>query len=164
MRAAVQLQLIDGMMHCISMEAANCLSRLAEHFDLLWATGWQGRANQHLAPFLALPDLPHVDFGDAARFGSADWKLRPLELHAADRPLAWVDDNFESRCIVWAAERAAPTKLISVEPNRGLERPTRSCSSIGLAARLFRPRARSAQRRGPASQVCDLPQPAPPSQ
>jgi hypothetical protein len=118
---AVQLQLIDGMMHCISLSSGERLRRLAEHYDLVWASGWEGRANDYFPALLGIPQLPHIGFGRAARFGSAHWKLGPLDAYARDRPVAWVDDNFDERCDAWARERPAPTMLVPVDPRRGLE-------------------------------------------
>jgi hypothetical protein len=116
----VRFELIDGMMHRISITACESLRRLSEHFELVWATGWQARANDHFVEFLGLPPLSWVDFDDAARFGSAHWKLEPLDAYAKGRPVAWVDDNLDDACFAWAAARDAPTLLVPVDPRHGL--------------------------------------------
>lgn len=118
---AVQLQLIDGMMHCISLSAGERLRRLSEHYELVWASGWEGRANDHFPALLGIPRLPYLSFGRAARFGSAQWKLGPLEAYGRSCPIAWIDDSFDERCDAWARERPAPTMLVRVDPRRGLE-------------------------------------------
>jgi hypothetical protein len=118
---SVQLQLIDGMMHCISLSAGERLRRLTEHYELVWASGWEGRASDHLPQLLGIPKLPYISFGGAARFGSAHWKLDPLEAYGRSRPIAWIDDSFDERCDAWARERTAPTLLVRVDPRRGLE-------------------------------------------
>lgn len=68
-----------------------------------------------------MPELPHLSFDGAARFGSADWKLGPLDAYGQGRPIAWIDDCFDKRCAVWAQERPAPTKLIPIDARRGLQ-------------------------------------------
>jgi hypothetical protein len=117
---AIRFELIDGIAHRVSVGAGDLLRRLSDHFELVWATGWQARANEHFPELLGLPRLPYVDFGGAAKFGSAHWKLEPLEAYARGRPLAWVDDNFDDICFEWAAAREAPTLLVPVDPRHGL--------------------------------------------
>jgi hypothetical protein len=117
-----ELTLIDGMLHCISLGAGERLRRLAEHYELVWATGWEERANDHLPQLLGLPEsLPYLTFAGRAAFGSAHWKVDALDEYAGERPLAWIDDNIDETCRTWAAERAAPTLLVPTESDRGLE-------------------------------------------
>ena len=117
-----ELKLVDGMLHCISMAAGERLRRLSQHYDLVWATGWEERANDHLPSLLGLPErLPVLTFGGRAVFGSAHWKVDALDEYGGDRPLAWVDDNIDETCEAWAARRAAPTLLVPTESDRGLE-------------------------------------------
>jgi hypothetical protein len=114
--------LIDGVAHCISRPAGERLVRLSRHFDLIWATGWEERANEHLPLLLGLPgELPYLTFGSNARFGSAHWKLDAIQAYAGDRPLAWIDDNLDESCHTWAATRTAPTLLVETDPSRGIE-------------------------------------------
>jgi len=117
-----EIKLIDGMVHCISLPAGDRLRRLAAHYDLIWATGWEDRANDHLPSLLGLPEgLPVLRFGGHAIFGSAHWKVDAIDEYAGDRPLAWIDDNIDETCTEWAAARAAPTLLVPTESARGLE-------------------------------------------
>ncbi len=117
-----ELKLIEGMLHCISLPAGDRLRRLGEHYDLIWATGWEERANDHLPSLLGLPeDLPVLRFGGRAIFGSAHWKVDAIDEYAGDRPLAWIDDNIDETCTEWAAQREAPTLLVPTESDRGLE-------------------------------------------
>jgi hypothetical protein len=117
-----ELKLIDGMLHCISLAAGERLRRLAAHYDLAWATGWEERANEHLSPMLGLPNnLPTLTFGGRAVFGSAHWKVDALDEYGGDRPLAWIDDNIDETCITWANGRRAPTLLVHTDSDRGLE-------------------------------------------
>ncbi|HJX33030.1 MAG TPA: hypothetical protein VJ257_02430 [Solirubrobacterales bacterium] len=120
-RAMARFELIDGMVHCISLVAGERLRRLAEHYELIWATGWEDRANDYLPNLLGLPELPHLTFDGAARFGSAHWKLGPLDAYGQGRAMAWVDDNFDESCYEWARGRPEPTLLVPTEAHLGLE-------------------------------------------
>jgi hypothetical protein len=116
------LHYIDGVAHCIPPDTGPRLVALREHFELVWATGWEERANEHLPYILQLPfgDLPALRFDGRAVFGSAHWKLDALDEYAGDRPAAWVDDNLDEECIAWAESRAAPTLLVETKPPTGL--------------------------------------------
>ena len=104
---------IDGILHCIAESAGERLARLGERFDLVWATGWEERANEHLPRLLGLPgELPVLTFDGRAEFGSAHWKLDAIEAHAGSRPAAWIDDFIDDECRAWAERRTAPTLLI----------------------------------------------------
>jgi hypothetical protein len=115
-----RFELVDGMLHCISLRAGERLQRLAEHFELIWATGWEEKANYYLPQMLGLAELPHLTFDGAARFGSAHWKLGPLQTYGQGRALAWIDDNFDDSCYEWSRQRQEPTLLVPTEPAIGL--------------------------------------------
>ena len=116
------LHWIDGVAHCIPEDIGERLVTLAERFELVWATGWEERANDHLPYLLKLPfrDLPCLTFDGNAVFGSAHWKLDEIDLYAANRPAAWVDDNLNEACYRWADGRTAPTLLVETSPSVGL--------------------------------------------
>jgi hypothetical protein len=116
-----RFELVDGMVHCISLLAGQRLLRLAEHYEMVWATGWEDRANDYLPNILGLPTLPYLTFNGAARFGSAHWKLGPLDEYCRGRAMAWIDDNFDESCYEWARGRSEPTLLIPTEAHLGLE-------------------------------------------
>jgi hypothetical protein len=119
--ASGEFHLIDGVAHCISRGAGERLRRLSEWYDLIWATGWEERANDQLPLILGLAgELPCLRFDGRARFGSAHWKLEALEDFAGDRPLAWIDDSLDKSCRRWAAKRSAPTLLVPTESHIGL--------------------------------------------
>ncbi|HXS46409.1 MAG TPA: hypothetical protein VN756_02990 [Solirubrobacterales bacterium] len=120
-RKLARFELVDGMVHCISLVAGERLQRLGEHYELVWATGWEDKANDYLPSILGLPELPFLSFDGAARFGSAHWKLGPLAEYGQGRALAWIDDNFDDSCYEWARERDEPTLLVPTEPHLGLE-------------------------------------------
>jgi hypothetical protein len=113
---------IDGVAHCIPEDIGGRLVTLAERFELVWATGWEERANEYLPHLLRLPfrDLPWLSFEGRAVFGSAHWKVDAIDWYAADRPAAWIDDNLGEECYEWAQGRAAPTLLIETSPPVGL--------------------------------------------
>jgi hypothetical protein len=116
-----RFHLIDGVAHCISDVAGRQLVRLTEVYELIWATGWEDRANDHLPLILGLPqELPCLHFHGRARFGTAHWKLDALDEYAADRPLAWVDDSLDASCHAWAAGRVAPTLLVPTQSDVGI--------------------------------------------
>ena len=117
---SLRLQLVDGIPHYISMSAGGRLLRLADRFELVWASGWEDKANFYLPELLGLPELPHVGFDAAPAPGGAHWKLAALESFAGNRPTAWIDDNFDGSCYRWAEQRAEPTLLVPTEPHLGL--------------------------------------------
>ena len=116
------LHWIDGVAHCIPAAVGERLVRLAEGFDLVWATGWEERANEHLPFLLNLPfsDLPALTFGGKAMFGSSHWKVDAINEYAGERPAAWIDDNMNEECHAWASRRTAPTLLVETRPSEGL--------------------------------------------
>ena len=113
--------LISGMAHCIDPEVGGRLARLGEAFDIVWATGWEDRANERLPHLLGLPgELPYLTFDGQATFGTAHWKVDAIDRFARDRPLAWVDDCLDPTCYDWANQRQGPTLLVPTEADVGL--------------------------------------------
>ena len=113
---------IDGVAHCISTGAGERLVRLSEDFELVWATGWEEKANEYLPFLLELPfrELPVITFDGRAVFGSAHWKLDALSEYAGGRPAAWIDDNIDDACRLWALQREAPTLLVQTRAPAGI--------------------------------------------
>jgi HAD domain in Swiss Army Knife RNA repair proteins len=112
---------IDGIIHLIGERAADLLARLGERFELVWATGWEEKANEYLPHLLGLPgELPVLTFDGRARFGSAHWKLAAIDAYAGDRPAAWIDDFVDDECRTWAERREAPTLIVEAESAVGL--------------------------------------------
>lgn len=107
---------IDGILHCIGADAGPRLARLARRYELVWATGWEEKANEYLVRILGLPgDLPVLTFGGRAAFGSSHWKLDAIDEYARGRPAAWIDDYLDERCRRWASRRSEPTLLVETE-------------------------------------------------
>jgi hypothetical protein len=116
---------VDGIPHFLSTRAADHLLDLAAHFDLVWCSGWEDRADEHLPGLLGVPKgLPHLTFDGRSRAqvsARAHWKLEAIDEHAGDRPLAWIDDAFNDACRAWAQARSAPTLLVATDPSTGLD-------------------------------------------
>ena len=113
---------IDGIVHCIGAQAGERLKRLAKRFELVWATGWEEKANEYLPRLLALEakTLPVLTFDGRAVFGSAHWKVDAIDEYAGNRPAAWIDDNLDETCFAWAQGRSAPTLLVETKAPVGI--------------------------------------------
>ena len=110
---------VDGVLHLISATASEHLLRLGRTFELVWCSGWEDKADEHLVHALRLPaPPPFLTFSGAP--STAHWKLDGVIAHAGERPAAWVDDAFDDECRAWAAGRAAPTLLVATDPAVGL--------------------------------------------
>jgi hypothetical protein len=113
--------LVDGIPHFLSRTAAAALARIAPHFECVWCTGWEERAEDHLPHLLGLPGgWQHLSFGHRPEDG-AHWKLQAIDDFAGPaRPLAWIDDVHDERCHSWASARPGPTLLVTTAPAQGL--------------------------------------------
>lgn len=113
---------IDGVAHCIPPGGGPRLTRLAGRYELVWATGWEDKANEYLPHILGLPEreFPWLSFDGRAVFGTAHWKLEAIEEYARGRPAAWIDDSLDDTCRHWAASRQAPTLLVETVSDEGL--------------------------------------------
>jgi hypothetical protein len=121
-RPAGGFHAIDGIPHFLSSKAAEHLLALAHAFELVWASGWEEKANEYLPHLLGLPALPHLSFERSVGRANAHWKLDAIDTYAGGRPLAWIDDAFNDACHAWAGARAAPTLLVETLPASGLTR------------------------------------------
>jgi hypothetical protein len=113
---------VDGVIHFLSSEAGMHLLSLATRFDLVWCSGWEEKAEEHLPHALALPaGLPFLSFPRDPGRRHAHWKLAAIEAHAGERrPMAWIDDAHDDACRAWAGGRDAPTLLVTTTPAVGL--------------------------------------------
>jgi len=111
---------IEGIPHFLSAVAAAHLLELVSVYELVWASGWEERANEHLPHLLGLPARPFLRFERSVGRANAHWKLDAIDAYAGGRPLAWVDDALNDACHEWAGARPAPTLLVQTDPQRGL--------------------------------------------
>ena len=96
------------------------LHELAQRFELAWATGWGNDANRILSPHFGLPALPCIPVPPIPF--EPEEKVPGVAALAGDRPAAWIDDMITDAAVKWASERAAPTRLVSVDSATGLTR------------------------------------------
>jgi HAD domain in Swiss Army Knife RNA repair proteins len=136
-RPAGAFQNIDGVMHFLSSAAGNHLLGLIDRFELVWCSGWEEKANEHLPHALALPSgLPFLSFERDPGRSHGHWKLAAIEAYAGlHRPLAWIDDAHDAACRAWADARPAPTLLVGTEPHVGLTE-THAAALLSWAAAL----------------------------
>ncbi len=130
--------LVDGIPHFLAAGPAARLRELREGFELVWCSGWEERANEHLPSLLGIGPLPHVRFDgrgpDSARAGH--WKLAAIDDHVGpDAAVAWVDDALNAACHAWARARSGPTLLVETDPAVGLT-PAQAGELAGWAAGL----------------------------
>jgi len=110
------------------------LARLAEAFELHWATIWERFANTKLAPLSGLPVLPVMPIDEGLPSpvpvhlsevlnGNTTSKLGSVAAYVGERPCAWVDDRIRYDAQEWAEKRSVagiPTLLVRTEPWDGL--------------------------------------------
>ena len=87
-------------------EIAEMIDLLAEHYEIHWATMWNGRANE-VGEAIGIDPLPHMycdhfEGWDAAKaMGMSDFRIKGLwyaktpliPAYVNGRPFAWVDDD-----------------------------------------------------------------------
>lgn len=116
--------LIEGFAYYLASAPARLLHAAADHFELVWCTGWEDRANDHLPRLAGLPGpLPVIHFARNPGHTNAHWKLDEIDAYAGDRRVAWIDDALDEHCERWArqrTERGIDTLLVRTEPHRGM--------------------------------------------
>jgi hypothetical protein len=112
---------VNGVVHYISAASGPFLRRLTEEFEMVWATGWEETANEHLPLLLDMPaELPFLTFDGRVSAGAAHWKTAAMAEYAGGRPFAWVDDRIDEHCREWAAGHPAPTLLVETASEEGM--------------------------------------------
>jgi hypothetical protein len=67
------LHFVEGIPHFLSPVAARHLLALVSLFELVWCSGWEEKADEHLPHLLGLPrGLPHLSFERGAGAAGAD--------------------------------------------------------------------------------------------
>lgn len=88
--------------------------------ELAWATTWEHQANTLMGPAIGLPRLRVVEFPGEP----TEWKFPAVARFGAGRPLAWLDDDFDTfpqaRREFLDRRGELPTELIAVNPRTGL--------------------------------------------
>ena len=102
---------IDGIPHCIGHDSGGRVKRLHEAFEMVWATGWEEKANEYLPLLLDLPERDYhvLSFDGRATWGSAHWKLDAIDEYAGSRPIphellpyrGWEGKQTENRYSHW---------------------------------------------------------------
>jgi hypothetical protein len=121
-RPAGSFLTVGGVLHYLSAVAGDHLRRLSPHYELVWCTGWEERANEYLPHALGLPGPLHfLTFAGIPGWSDRHWKLDAIEAHAGlHRPLAWIDDDHDEGCHAWASQRPGPTLLLTTESPTGI--------------------------------------------
>jgi hypothetical protein len=97
------------------------LRRLETRFDLVWATAEGHFANRDLRRLFGLQGkVPVMELEGRGRVPAADRKIRTVQSHSAERPIAWVADAFSPAAHRWANRRRPSTLLLEVERGAGL--------------------------------------------
>ena len=106
-----RLHSINGVMHYISASCGGYLRRLAEHFELVWATGWEEAANDYLPHLLELPgQLPFLTFDGRVAAGAAHWKIEAIAAHAGDAGRSPGSTTTSTRAVMTGPRSAPPRR------------------------------------------------------
>ena len=106
---------IDGILHCIGADAARDWRGCPARYELVWATGWEEKANEYLVHILEMPaELPVLTFDGRAVFGSSHWKLDAIDEYARGAP-GRLDRRLPGR----AVRGAGPRRRARADPARG---------------------------------------------
>lgn len=146
-RPAGTFRMVDGIGHFLSAEAGEHLRALGDAFELVWCTGWEERANDHLVEALELPgSLPYLSFDEMPQT-RAHWKLGAIGAHVGEeRPVAWIDDAHDEACAAWARARPGPTLLLTTHPAHGLTAAHAAELDAWAATLAGRPHGRAGAR------------------
>ena len=94
---------VDGVPHLISAAVPGHLLALARAFDLVWCSGWEEKADEHLPHALGLPaGLPHLGFAGSSDNNGRHWKLAAIDTYA--RTAAPVERAVELLVLVAAVD------------------------------------------------------------
>jgi hypothetical protein len=96
------------------------LLEAADHAEVVWATTWGHQANTLVGPAIGLSVLPVVDCANA----DSGWKFDAVARYAGQRPLVWLDDDFDmyptARDAFLAGRAGVGTELVRVDPHTGI--------------------------------------------
>jgi len=82
-RPAGSFLTVDGILHYLSAAAGEHLRRLSARYELVWCTGWEEKADEHLPHLLGLPaGLPFLRFPRGVLVaGDPESCLRGIAIH-----------------------------------------------------------------------------------
>ena len=97
-------------------------SRCRTASSLVWCTGWEERANEHLPAALGLPGpLPYLSFDRSPGHDPPHWKLDAIDDLGRRAAPAGLDRRRAQRRLPGLGRRApGPTLLLETEPHVGL--------------------------------------------
>lgn len=113
----------DGLTHDLWLRTDHgrwLICDLGEHFNLVWATGWEHDAPRLLSPLLDIPRMPVIKFAQRPSHGTRLYKLPDVSAYIGRSPAAWIDDDFDRDTCEWAEHREAPTMLVTTDPAIGM--------------------------------------------
>ena len=111
------------MIHYISAAAGPFLRRLADEFELVWATGWEETANDYLPLLLELSgELPVLTFDGrvAAGVGPLEDRCDGANMPANPARSPGSTTASTTTCREWARRHPAPTLLIETASEQGM--------------------------------------------
>lgn len=116
-----------GLRVFLSRTQGEELVKLADVFDLVWATTWEHEANLMIGPRIGLPRLPVIEF--EGRLPSVPpepglhWKTAVIAAYAEEhqRSFVWVDDEVGHKDEVYFAKHVKrPSLALRIDPFTGL--------------------------------------------
>lgn len=130
---------IDGVIkpwgYRLDPEAADKVAVLGRHFEVHWATLWNGDANLKMSPRIGVGDLPGMHCSDRKGWRAATkagWE-RPEDLwfcktplipeYVDGRPFAWIDDDIDGpdhQYLHWILEPDHRFLLVATEAAVGM--------------------------------------------
>jgi hypothetical protein len=114
-RPAGSLHNVDGAIHFLSADAGMHLLALARRFDIVWCSGWEEKADEHLPLALDLPrGLPFLSFDRNPGRGHGHWKLPAIDAYA--RTARWPGSTTPTTTPAAPGRPAAPRRRCSWRP------------------------------------------------
>ena len=149
---------VDGIAHFLSTEAGAQLIALSDDFELVWCSGWEEKADEHLPFALGLPaGLPHVRFEHEGDGDGRHWKLASIDRFAGDAVLSPGWTTIMTPAATCGRQRATPRPCSSRPGDRtdpGTHGDADGVGASGEWRRPVKPRAQTAPRFTPESVAC----------
>jgi len=134
-------------MYPTGFEYGNGLRVLLRHSDgpsmasygaeIIWATMWEGDANEWIGPHLGLPKLPFIDWDETSKWDSRGLHFKTRRIaswmneHRKGMDFLWIDDECGHHDREWLNDHIEGTaSILRVSPKTGLT--TRDWAFIGM--------------------------------